>query len=154
MTHVYVASSAKNPSAAPLIHLLQRTGYQVLDWTTASEPEEWVKWARSTEASEKWTTDQHIRFMGDPQMLDIARRDFGELQRAELGIIVLPAGRSAHLELGYLQGRGVRTAAYFAHAGIQPEPMLLGVEFYTNRLPELLRWIADPKAVGVEPVRL
>jgi nucleoside 2-deoxyribosyltransferase len=46
------------------------------------------------------------------------------LDRCDCGILVLPSGRSAHLEAGYLAGKGVPVLT-FAEMSIEPELMQL-----------------------------
>lgn len=142
---VYVASSKKNPRVTEIMDLARAHGHRVLDWARGSadvdEEKAWTEWYAKTEGYEKWSPAKHVDFMGDPQMLEINERDGSEMRSVDAGIVVLPAGRSAHLEIGWLAGAGVPTCAFFSGPGIDPEPMLHQLDFYTDRVDVLFNWL-------------
>lgn len=49
------------------------------------------------------------KVLDDKKVRQIFRRDMGFLRDADIVILLLPAGKSAHLELGYACGRGKDT---------------------------------------------
>ena len=50
--------------------------------------------------------------------------DFDGMKWADVGVLLLPCGRSAHLELGWMAGAGKRTIIW-THDGAEPELMAL-----------------------------
>ena len=84
--------------------------------------------------------------LGFRQALDhpIARAgfssDFMAMMWADTVILVLPSGRSSHLELGWAVGARKRTAVMLAEG--EPELMYLMADKLAIGLPELLEWTA------------
>lgn len=141
----YVASSYKNEEVRNVIETLEVNGVDCHDWISDEAPEAWDTWFKKTADSPTWDSKRHVDFMWDEQMQRIARIDYAEMDKADIGILVLPAGRSAHLELGYMIGRGLPTAVYFPDTFppqiIEPEPMLNGATYKTNNLKYLTEWV-------------
>lgn len=71
------------------------------------------------------------------------RRDFQAMLGADTFVLVLPCGRSAHLELGWAVGAGKRTAILLDDPCI-PELMYKMVDRIAAGLDELLDWLALP----------
>lgn len=63
--------------------------------------------------------------------------DFRAMKRADVGVLVMPAGRSAHLELGWMAGAGKRTVILWA-ADCEPELMALLADDIVLSIDELL----------------
>ena len=64
------------------------------------------------------------------------------LDRADTGILVLPAGKSAHMEMGRLSAQGKRTYAYFPEG--YPEKWDVMYAFFTDitdSKDELIAWL-------------
>jgi len=66
--------------------------------------------------------------------------DIDALLAADTVVLVLPCGRSAHLELGLAIGAGKRTAILLTDT-LEPELMYKAVDFMTPSLPALLEWL-------------
>jgi hypothetical protein len=66
--------------------------------------------------------------------------DFGAMQQADTFVLVLPCGRSAHLEMGWAVGAGKRTAILLEDP-IEPELMYKMVDLITPSMLELLGWL-------------
>lgn len=63
--------------------------------------------------------------------------DLRAMQWAEVGLLVLPCGRSAHLELGWMAGRGKRTLI-LTEDGQEPELMALLADKICVSIDEVL----------------
>ncbi len=99
---VYIIGSLRNPAVPETAAKLRDFGFDVFDDWYAAGPEADDKWreyernrGRSYEDALKGYAAQHV-FQYDRSHLD----------RCEAAILVLPAGRSGHLELGYFIGQG------------------------------------------------
>ncbi len=98
---VYVATSENNPHYGPLVSLLQEEGFEVLDWRAngflrLSVDDAWcnaVKLA-SAEAGDMFDANKAL------------------LDKADACVCLLPCGRSAHLEAGYMIGKGLPVIFY------------------------------------------
>jgi hypothetical protein len=66
--------------------------------------------------------------------------DFKALQEADAVVLVLPCGKSAHLELGWAAGAGTHTAI-LAEDPIEPELMYRMVDYISPSLFDLLGWL-------------
>jgi hypothetical protein len=66
------------------------------------------------------------------------------MEKADAFVLVLPCGRSAHLELGWAVGAGKRTAILLdpdARDEVTPELMYRMVDFVTPSVYDLLGWL-------------
>lgn len=103
---IYLLGSLRNPRIPEIGAALRRGGHDVFDDWFAAGPE----------ADDKWKEYEQERGREYEEALQglAARHTFNfdlyHLNRADAGVLVLPAGRSGHLELGYLAGQGKLTA--------------------------------------------
>lgn len=81
----------------------------------------------------------------------VARAGFGKdmhaLQAADATVLVLPCGRSAHLELGYATGSGQRTIVLLDQPMSEPELMYLMNSEICVSLEEVIESLRDRQAV-------
>lgn len=84
--------------------------------------------------------------------------DFGAMQKADTFVLVLPCGKSAHLELGWAVGAGKRTAILLEDP-VEPELMYRMADYLAPNLFDLLGWLGvededetpSPNAVPCPP---
>ena len=99
---VYLIGSLRNPEVPKIATILRDKGIEVFDdWHAGGEKadEEWMRYERDRGHTYQQALKGHAArhtFEYDKQHLD----------RADVGVMVMPAGKSAHLELGYLRGQG------------------------------------------------
>lgn len=99
---IYLIGALKNPEVPVIGKALREVGFEVFD--------EW--WSASPDADEWWQA--HERFKGKTykealygyHAKTVFEFDKYHIDRADIGVLLLPAGRSGHLELGYLIGTG------------------------------------------------
>ena len=102
---LYLIGSLRNPAVPKIASELRAGGYDVFDDWFAAGPE----------ADDYWQAYEQGRGHTLAQALDgyaagnVFRFDKTHLDRAEAGVLVMPAGKSGHLELGYLVGQGKPT---------------------------------------------
>jgi len=105
---VYLIGSLRNPDIPKLAHHLR----DKLDFETEVF-DDW--YAAGPEADDKWMEYEKARCNTFAQALDgyaathVYEFDKTHLDSCDVAIMVMPAGKSAHLELGYCAGRGKRT---------------------------------------------
>jgi len=68
-------------------------------------------------------------------------RDMDHLIRASAVILLLPCGKSAHLEAGWAAGHGKPVALYIKE-DLQPELMYGMFDLVTTDISELMSWAA------------
>lgn len=76
-----------------------------------------------------WSLLQHMEALQHPIAEAGFQSDFDAMQAADAGVLVLPCGRSAHIEAGYFVGAG------------KPLLILMGPDPYGE--PELMHNMAD-----------
>lgn len=102
--NVYVIGSLRNPEVPRIAIALRDDGHEVFD--------DW--YAAGTTADDEWRDYEKGRGRSFQLALHgySAQHTFKfdrlHLERADAGVLVMPAGKSAHLELGWLLGRGRR----------------------------------------------
>ena len=99
---IYLIGSLRNPEIPKIGDYLRGLGFEVFDDWFAAGPE----------ADDWWQKYEKGRGHSYPEALKgyaarhVFEFDLHHLGRADLGVLVLPAGKSGHLELGYLIGQG------------------------------------------------
>jgi len=103
----YVVGSLANPEIPKIAqHLRRELGWEVFDDWHAAHPEADSQW-RAYEVARGRSYEEALRA---PAGQNVYNFDLGHLNTSTHGLLALPAGRSGHLELGYLAGRGASTA--------------------------------------------
>jgi hypothetical protein len=85
--------------------------------------------------------DEYLEGLKHPVAEAGFRSDFDAMERADTFVLVLPCGRSAHLELGWAIGAGKRTAILLDGPQVTPELMYKMVDFIATDAFELLGWL-------------
>jgi hypothetical protein len=99
---IYLIGSLRNPDVPKVAASLRAAGIEVFD--------DW--YAAGYEADDMWKEYEQERGRGYLEALEghaanhVFSFDKCHLDRADAGVLVAPAGKSGHLELGYLIGRG------------------------------------------------
>src|SRR5688572_25528020 len=109
MRSIYLIGSLRNPDIPALGHLLRRQGWDVFDDWHAAGPEAddyWLQYEKSKGSTYKEALSGYAA-------KHVFAFDKFHLHRVDAGVLVLPAGKSGHLELGYLAGLGKPTYIVF-----------------------------------------
>jgi hypothetical protein len=137
--YVYVASSWRNPFQPAVIHTLKAAGIACYDFRNP-EGGKGFAWSEIDPEWEGWSAKQYIRLLEHPRAVEGFDNDFSAMQRADAFVLVLPSGRSAHLEAGWAIGAGKRVAI-LTQDGQEPELMAKMADLITDDLFELLGWL-------------
>lgn len=84
--------------------------------------------------------DTYRQMIEHPRAIEGFSADFAAMEKADTFVLVLPCGKSAHLELGWAVGAGKRTAILLEDP-IQPELMYRMVDHLSPSVHELLGWL-------------
>lgn len=84
--------------------------------------------------------DEYLRMIEHPRAVEGFEADFAAMQRADTFVLVLPCGKSAHLELGWAVGAGKRTAILLEDP-TEPELMYRMVDHLARDVDDLLGWL-------------
>lgn len=136
---IYVASSWRNQRIDVVIEALRAIGHEVYDfradggfaWSQIDPEYASAGFVAETPAN------TYLRLVEHPVARDGFARDLKHMEWADTFVMVLPCGKSAHLETGWAAGRGLETFVLLEDP-MQPELMygLLGT--LCADLPELL----------------
>jgi nucleoside 2-deoxyribosyltransferase len=99
---IYVIGSLRNTNIPRIGNLLRSAGFDAFDDWYAAGPEADDKW-KEYESGRNRTYQQALSGYAAQHVYDF---DVHHLDRVDAGLLVAPAGKSAHLELGYIIGRG------------------------------------------------
>lgn len=106
MAKVYIIGSLRNPVIPEVSETLRKeTEYEVFDDWYAAGPEADDFW-KSYEVNRGHSYSEALDGYAAKHVFDF---DKHHLDTSSAAILVLPAGRSGHLELGYMAGKGART---------------------------------------------
>ncbi|MGD9644280.1 MAG: hypothetical protein AB7U73_01120 [Pirellulales bacterium] len=103
---IYLASSWRNMLQPFYLTVLRRTGHEVYDFRNPHEGDHGFAWREIDSGWKAWTSDQFVKCLQHPIAERGFRNDFEAMQWADAGVLLLPCGRSAHLEAGYFVGAG------------------------------------------------
>ena len=99
---IYVIGSLRNETVPTVSSWLRSTGLEVFDDWFAAGPEADDYW----KAYEVAKGNDYRSALSGHAAQHVFNFDKHHLDRVDAGLLVLPAGRSGHLELGYTIGRG------------------------------------------------
>lgn len=84
--------------------------------------------------------DEYLRMLEHPRAIQGFQSDFLAMQRADTFVMLLPCGKSAHLELGWATGAGKRTAILLEDP-VEPELMYRMTQCLTTSIDDLVDWV-------------
>jgi hypothetical protein len=127
---IYVATSWRNAEQPEIVAALRDHGHEVYDFRHPMPENDGFSWAHVDAGWAQWSIAEYLEGIKYP----IARLGFGldkqALDWCDTCVLVLPCGRSAHLEAGYAAGQGKRVIILLRQDGFEPELMyLLGAGF-------------------------
>ncbi|MEK6880971.1 MAG: hypothetical protein AABY22_15230 [Nanoarchaeota archaeon] len=102
MKKIYLIGALKNWKVITLAKKLRKLGFEVFD--------DWI--SPGPHADDYWRKFEKLRGSTYKQALNnyaakhIFEFDKFHLDRCDIGILLMPAGKSGHLELGYMIGQG------------------------------------------------
>ena len=99
---IYLIGSLRSPEVPVIAAALREQGHEVFDDWYAAGPEADDKWRDYEKGRGRTYNEALLGFAAN----HVFSFDLFHLNRSDTGVLVLPAGRSGHLELGYLIGQG------------------------------------------------
>jgi hypothetical protein len=138
---IYVASSWRNAQQETVVQALRDAGHEVYDFRNPSPGNTGFRWSEVDPEWQQWTTEQYRDLLRtSPAAAAGFKRDFDAMQWADTCVLVLPSGRSAHIEAGWMKGAGRRV---FVLQTTQEEPELMYrmTDGIAVSIAELLEWV-------------
>lgn len=123
---IYVASSWRNEEQNSIVQMLRANGHQVYDFKEPAPDCKGFSWSEIDPKWQSWTSDQYFTHVTSSV---IAAKGFQNDMRAlhwcDTCLLLLPCGRSAHLEAGWAVGAGKQVVVLLNDKGFEPELMYL-----------------------------
>lgn len=138
---IYVASSWRNVLQQGVVEVLRAGGLEVYDFKNPPNGTgfAWTQVGLQTGNNDA-TTSEYLEAMNHPRAIEGFNSDFDAMKWADTFVLVLPCGRSAHLELGWAAGQGKRTAVLLDDPCV-PELMYGMVDYLATNVFDLLGWL-------------
>lgn len=121
---IYVASSWRNARHPSVVETLRAAGHEVYDFRNPPNRSGFAWRQVSEKAPGDWTPADWVTALEHPVAIAGFDADMGALRWCDVCVLVLPCGRSAHLELGWATGAGKRTFVLAAEELDEPELMV------------------------------
>jgi hypothetical protein len=135
MMRIYVASSWRNKYQPGVVVALQGLGHEVYDFRNPPN-RSGFGWGQIANNWREWSPEEFRRALAHPLAIAGYASDIEAVRRCDLGVLVLPSGRSASFEAGVMFGMR-KPVIVFMPEPCEPELMYRECEIATS-MPELL----------------
>lgn len=147
---IYLASSWRNLNQPQVLNALRAAGHEVYDFRNPAPGQKGFAWrdcggvaAEDGPGSGAKTIPAYMEAIRSDRAAQGFALDKAALDWCDTCVLLLPCGRSAHLELGYATGQGKDTYVLLHEDKFEPELMyLLNTEICTD-VQEVLDLIAE-----------
>jgi hypothetical protein len=106
---IYVASSWRNKLQPDVVARLRMAGHEVYDFRHPGPAKVGFAWSQIDPDWQQWTPAAFASALEHPIAVGGFDNDMNALRDSDAVVLVLPCGRSAHLELGWAVGAGKQT---------------------------------------------
>lgn len=142
MSRIYLATSWRNPIHGAVLDQLVQAGHQVYDFKNPPNGVKGFAWSDvDPDYSEKWKADP-AKYLDTltthPRCAQGFLNDMKGLKWCDTCVLLLPCGRSAHIEAGWACGAGKRVIIVISKTDFEPELMYLMSTHMTVTLDGLL----------------
>lgn len=120
---IYLASSWRNQYQSSMLLELQNAGFEVYDFKNPKEGNTGFSWREIEPDFEIWTTEQYIKILDHPVAQGGFQLDWNAMCESEACVLLLPSGRSAHIEAGFFVGANRPLFIYIPDEKTEPELM-------------------------------
>ena len=104
---IYIASSWKNQSTVlGLADLLESNGFEVDAFCRSTDKRYSFHWSELVDNEDDLKYYDAIEMLADPRTQRAFKEDKKWLDWADCVVMLMPCGRSSHLEAGYAKGQG------------------------------------------------
>lgn len=107
--NIYVASSWRNERQPEVVLRLRDAGYDIYDFRNPGPGKNGFHWSEIDPNWKQWAGTDFLSGIMHPIAQAAFDTDMNALKAADVCVLVMPCGRSAHLEAGYAVGAGKPT---------------------------------------------
>lgn len=101
---IYLASSWRNDLQPEVLQALRDAGHDVYDFRNPAEGNTGFHWSAIDPAWQSWDAETYRNCLEHPVSVAGFGLDWGAMRAADACVLLLPCGRSAHIEAGYFVG--------------------------------------------------
>ena len=161
MPKIYVASSWRNVYYEQVVQSLRGQGFEVYDFRNPTSVaalssadgacsgvglracgSSGFHWTDVDENAPNWTFEEYAEGLHHPLAEKQFRSDLEALEWADTCVLVLPCGRSAHTEAGWMAGRGKKVVVYIPEMQ-EPELMYKLFDHVVGSIDSLLNVLCE-----------
>jgi len=147
---VYIASSWRNNTQPLVVSALREQGFEVYDFRNPRPGDNGFHWSEIDPNWKQWTPEQLRDALQHPIAVSGFSSDMRALINCDMCVLVMPSGRSAHIEAGNAIGAGKPTAILLAEG--EPELMYRMADAICLTIDEVVDWAnAKLAAFGLKP---
>lgn len=142
---IYIASSWRNRHQPGVLELLRQQGHEVYDFRNPRRGDHGFSWTQIDPHWLGWDPAMFRQALIHPVAMDGFASDAKALRACQCCVLVLPSGRSAHLEAGFAAGMGKKLIVYMPEP-CEPELMYSWAEKICITEDELVFAVRDAEA--------
>lgn len=136
---IYVASSWRNEHQQYIVNVLREAGHEVYDFKHPAPGDAGFHWSEIDPNWQEWSVAEYGAALTHDYAKFGFNRDFDAMRAADACVLVLPCGRSAHLEAGWMKGAGKKVYAFIpSDYKMEPELMYKMLDGITNDIQGIL----------------
>ena len=132
---VYVATSWRNEVQPAVVKALQAEGHEVYDFRNPAPGDNGFHWSEIDPGWKDWNPIQFAVALDHPIAVAGFNTDMNALKDADACVLVMPCGRSAHLEMGYAVGAGKLTVILTSDG--EPELMYKMADYLAHSIEDM-----------------
>lgn len=136
---IYIASSWRNKIHEEVVKRIHEH-FDLYDYRQPSKEDKGFNWESVDINWKNWTFDEYIQGLNTKEANHGFTLDFNAIKKANVCVLLLPSGRSAHLEAGYFIGAGKKLIIYTEDMQ-EPELMYKMTEYITNNINQVIEWL-------------
>ena len=140
MAKIYVASSWRNQHYTDVVNRLREAGHEVYDFRNPPKGTGGFHWSDVDEDYMNWNVAQYREGLKSPRAEQQFANDIEALTWADTCLLVLPCGRSAHTEAGWMAGAGKKVIVYIPEMQ-EAELMYKLFDFVSGDLDEIIGYL-------------
>ena len=137
MARIYVASSWRNIYHPEVVEKLRSFGHEVFDFRNPWKGYTAFRWSDIDPLWEDWTVERYREGLHHPVAEEKFAHDLEAMEWADVCVLVLPCGRSAHTEAGWFAGKGRKVIVYMPEKQ-EPELMYKLFDSVVSSMTELM----------------
>jgi plasmid maintenance system antidote protein VapI len=147
---IYLASSWRNQYQPSVLEALRDAGHETYDFRNPGPGEHGFQWDEVDPNWLAWDPETFRDALAHPISQHGFTNDYGAMQWADTGVLLLPSGRSAHFEAGYFNGAGKPLYILLLEL---PEPELMYLMAGHERICLSVKELLDKLAEDATPFR-